>query len=66
MIIVQTFKFSLYFHDVRFVLPNSAMLASFVGYGVGQFTTSFLIRTHGLSIQMASLLFGIILGLRLM
>lgn len=40
-----------------------AMLASFVGYGVGQFTTSFLIRTHGLSIQMASLLFGIILGL---
>ncbi|QLC22411.1 MFS transporter [Parasphingopyxis sp. CP4] len=39
-----------------------AMLASFVGYGVGQFTTSFLIRTHGLSIQMASLLFGIILG----
>lgn len=39
-----------------------AMLASFVGYGVGQFTTSFLIRTHGLSIQTASLLFGIILG----
>lgn len=39
-----------------------AMLASFVGYGVGQFTTSFLIRTHGLSIQEASLLFGIILG----
>ncbi|MEM7687657.1 MAG: MFS transporter [Pseudomonadota bacterium] len=40
-----------------------AMLASFVGYGVGQFTTSFLIRTHGLTIQQASLLFGIILGL---
>jgi MFS family permease len=39
-----------------------AMLASFVGYGVGQFTTSFLIRTHGLTIQQASLLFGIILG----
>lgn len=39
-----------------------ATLASFVGYGVGQFTTSFLIRTHGLSIQTASLLFGIILG----
>lgn len=39
-----------------------AMLASFVGYGVGQFTTSFLIRTHGLTIQEASLLFGIILG----
>lgn len=42
---------------------TGAMLASFVGYGVGQFTTSFLIRTHGLSIQDASLLFGIILGL---
>ncbi len=41
---------------------TGAMLASFVGYGVGQFTTSFLIRTHGLSIQQASLLFGIILG----
>jgi MFS family permease len=39
-----------------------AMLASFVGYGVNQFTTSFLIRTHGLTIQEASLLFGIILG----
>ena len=39
-----------------------ATLASFVGYGVGQFTTSFLIRTHELSIQTASLLFGIILG----
>jgi MFS family permease len=42
---------------------TGAMLASFVGYGVGQFTTSFLIRTHGLTIQTASLLFGIILGL---
>ncbi len=40
-----------------------ATLASFVGYGVQQFTTSFLIRTHGLSIQQASLLFGLILGL---
>lgn len=39
-----------------------ATLASFVGYGVSQFTTSFLIRTHGLTIQDASLLFGIILG----
>lgn len=39
-----------------------AMLASFVGYGVGQFTTSFLIRTHDLDIQEASLLFGVILG----
>ena len=40
-----------------------ATLASFVGYGIGQFTTSFLIRTHKLSIADASLLFGIILGL---
>jgi len=39
-----------------------ATVASFVGYGVGQFTTSFLIRTHGLTIQDAALLFGIILG----
>lgn len=39
-----------------------ATVASFVGYGIGQFTTSFLIRTHKLSIQDASLLFGIILG----
>lgn len=40
-----------------------ATIASFVGYGVAQFTTSFLIRTHELTIQTASLLFGIILGL---
>ena len=39
-----------------------AMLASFVGYGVGQFTTSFLIRTHGLTIQQAATLFGVIIG----
>lgn len=39
-----------------------ATIASFIGYGVGQFTTSFLIRTHGLTIQQAALLFGIILG----
>jgi len=39
-----------------------ATVASFIGYGVGQFTTSFLIRTHGLTIQQAALLFGIILG----
>lgn len=39
-----------------------ATVASFVGYGVGQFTTSFFIRTHGLSLQFASLLFGIVLG----
>ena len=39
-----------------------ATIASFIGYGVGQFTTSFLMRTHGLDIQQAALLFGIILG----
>ncbi|MFN9499667.1 MAG: spinster family MFS transporter [Erythrobacteraceae bacterium] len=39
-----------------------ATVASFVGYGIGQFTTSFLMRTHQLSIGDASLLFGIILG----
>lgn len=40
-----------------------ATLASFIGYGVGQFTTSFLLRTHGLTIQQASLLYGVVLGL---
>lgn len=40
-----------------------ATVASFVGYATAQFTTSFLIRTHGLTIQDASLLFGVILGL---
>ncbi len=39
-----------------------ATVASFIGYGVGQFTTSFLMRTHGLSLQQAALLFGVILG----
>lgn len=39
-----------------------ATIASFVGYGMGQFTTSFLIRTHGLDIQTAALLFGVLLG----
>ena len=40
-----------------------ATLTSFVSYGIGQFTTSFLIRTHALSIQTASLLFGLVLGI---
>ena len=39
-----------------------ATITAFVGYGVGQFVTSFLIRTHGLDIQTAALLFGILLG----
>lgn len=37
-------------------------LASFVGYGVGQFTTSFLIRTHGLSQLHASQGTGLLIG----
>lgn len=40
-----------------------ATIASFVGYGVAQFTTSFLVRTHGLSLQTAAILFGVIIGL---
>lgn len=40
-----------------------ATIASFVGYGVGQFSTSFLIRTHNLDLQTATLLYGVILGL---
>lgn len=40
-----------------------ATVASFVGYGVAQFTTSFLVRTHGVSLQTAALLFGVIIGL---
>jgi MFS family permease len=37
-------------------------LASFVGYGVGQFTTSFLIRIHGLSLFEASQGTGVLIG----
>lgn len=40
-----------------------ATVASFVGYGVAQFTTSFLVRTHGLDLQTAAVLFGVIIGL---
>ncbi len=40
-----------------------ATIASFVGYGVSQFTTSFLVRTHGLTIPQAAILFGVVLGL---
>ncbi|WP_300376860.1 MFS transporter [Henriciella sp.] len=39
-----------------------AGIASFVGYGVAQFTTSFLRRTHGLSLSEAALLFSLIIG----
>ncbi len=38
-------------------------LASFVGYGVGQYLTSFMIRTHHLTLFEASMLIGVVLGL---
>jgi predicted MFS family arabinose efflux permease len=37
-------------------------LASFVGYGVGQYLNSFLMRTHGLTLLESSRLTGIVLG----
>ena len=37
-------------------------VASFVGYGVGQFLNSYLERTHGLSLFNASMLTGAVLG----
>jgi MFS family permease len=37
-------------------------VASFVGYGVGQYLSSFLIRTHDLTILQASQLTGVVLG----
>jgi MFS family permease len=43
------------------VALGSAM-ASFVGYGVGQYLNSFLMRTHGLNILQASQLTGAVLG----
>jgi len=38
-------------------------LASFVGYGVGQFLTNFMIRTHGFTLFNAAVIIGVILGL---
>jgi MFS family permease len=38
-------------------------LASFVGYGVGQYLTSFMIRTHGFSLFEAASIIGVVLGL---
>lgn len=37
-------------------------IASFVGYGVGQYLNSFLMRTHGLTLLESSRLTGIVLG----
>ncbi|OQW58036.1 MAG: hypothetical protein A4S17_12290 [Proteobacteria bacterium HN_bin10] len=40
---------------------GSAM-ASFVGYGVGQYLTSFMIRTHGFTLFEAATVIGVVLG----
>jgi MFS family permease len=40
-----------------------AAIASFAGYGIGAFSTSFLIRTHGLTLTEAALIFSLVLGL---
>ena len=37
-------------------------IASFVGYGVGQYLNSFLMRTHGLTLLQSSRLTGVVLG----
>ncbi len=37
-------------------------VTSFVGYGIGQFLSSFFIRTHELSISEAGLIFGVLSG----
>jgi len=37
-------------------------LASFVGYGVGQFLTNFMIRTHGFDLFNAAMIIGVVLG----
>ncbi|MGH6950375.1 MAG: spinster family MFS transporter [Vitreimonas sp.] len=38
-------------------------IASFVGYGVGQYLVSFMIRTHGFSLFEGATLVGVVLGL---
>lgn len=38
-------------------------IASFVGYGVGQYLNSFLMRSHGLTLLESSRLTGVVLGL---
>ncbi len=38
-------------------------IASFTGYGIGQFVPSFWIRAHGLDLMTAALIFGGVLGL---
>ncbi|HBX92834.1 MAG TPA: MFS transporter, partial [Hyphomonas sp.] len=40
-----------------------AALASFAGYGIAAFSTSFLLRTHELTLTQAALIFSLVLGL---
>jgi predicted MFS family arabinose efflux permease len=40
-----------------------AAVASFAGYGIGAFSTSFLVRTHELTLTQAALIFSLVLGL---
>ncbi|HPF21878.1 MAG: MFS transporter [Hyphomonas sp.] len=40
-----------------------AAIASFAGYGIAQFSTSFLRRTHGLTLTEAALIFSLVIGL---
>ena len=42
---------------------TGAAIASFAGYGIAQFSTSFLRRTHGLSLTEAALIFSLVVGL---
>lgn len=41
---------------------TGAAIASFAGYGIAQFSTSFLRRTHGLSLTEAALIFSLVIG----
>ena len=40
-----------------------ASIASFAGYGIAAFSTSFLLRTHNLTLTQAALIFSLVLGL---
>lgn len=42
---------------------TGAAIASFAGYGIAQFSTSFLRRTHHLSLTEAALIFSLVIGL---
>ncbi|MBU2085719.1 MAG: MFS transporter [Alphaproteobacteria bacterium] len=42
---------------------TGAAIASFAGYGIAAFSTSFLLRTHNLTLTEAALIFSLVLGL---